>query len=119
MAISCKELLQHLFMEDVEGEKGHGIGLDSVGNCHPFPVPGLPPTLSLWENVGISSTTQAASIEGENGRVHPLLRSRNSSAARSGALWFLLWVSMNKVGDTAVLCWQSWQSGLWGSPSEL
>lgn len=104
MAISCKEVLQHLFMEDVEGEKGHGIGLDSAGNWHPFPVPRLPPTLSLWENVGISSTTQAAPIEGENGRAHPALRSRNTFAGRSGALWFLLRVSMNRVGDISVLC---------------
>lgn len=70
MAISCKGLLQHLFMEDVGGEKGHGIGLDSGGNYHPFAVPGLPLTLSLWENVG-NSSTQAAPTEGENRQSPP------------------------------------------------
>lgn len=90
MEISCKELLQHLFMEDVGGKKGYGIRLDSDGNWHPFLVPGLPPTLSLWENVGNSSTTQAAPTEGERRQSPPFLRSRNTSAESSGALWFFL-----------------------------
>lgn len=73
------------------GGKGHRIGLDSDRNWHPLSVPGLLPTLPLWENVGNSSTTQAAPTKGEKRQSPPFSKEQKHFCRKVWCSVVLVW----------------------------